>query len=277
MKKLYVAILMLLMFAISSCSFTKDKVVYIHDNSFKSLREENFINNVMELDVGFEDVSLGSDEEFLNYINEMSEKKNKSLYVISERFENLDVSGYLDNYIYLNNDINDNMRNLTIDQTKINYLLGIISGMYTRTNNVGVLYSSKYSDLNEEFTSFIEGVKVVNPRAYDSLIDGVNTLDVDSVDENGIEDFMKNNKSDVIFNLSSLEVTNDEKIVLTNGIKDEEFINIFYDYDTVIGDIQKNNSEDYVIDITNNVNVNLTNFPEEILNEVYKHMNLILN
>lgn len=277
MKKIYVAILILLIFTISSCSFTNDKIVYIHDNSFKVLSEENFKNNVMDLDVSFEDISLNSDEEFLKYFDDLPNKGRNTLFVISERFKEIDVSNILDNYVYLNNDANQNVNNITIDLTEINYLLGIISGLFTRTNSVAILYSSQYRDLNEEFISFIEGVKLVNPRAYDSLIDGYNTLDVDSVDENGINNFINDNGSDIIFNLSSLNINHENKLILTNSIKNEEFISILYDYNTIIGDIRKNSSKNYVIDITNNVDINLIDFPEEVLDLINKYMGIIFN
>ncbi len=273
MKKFYAAILMLLIFTISSCSFNKNKIIYIHDNSFKSLVEENFKNNIKDLSsFDYDEVIIEKEEGLLEYFTNLKKSDKNTIFILSEKFDGFDISPYTDKYMYLNDKESENTHTLVVDQSKINYMLGLISGLLTNNHSIAILYEEGFKDLEISMLSFMEGVKKVNPRAFDALYNKENILSINSIGDSDINNFIGNIGSDILFNLSTTDITNDQKIILSNNMKDENFINIFYNYENVINELQNSNFADYVMDITSDVDINLTNFPEEVLNLVKEYM-----
>lgn len=276
MKKLYVLVFMLLFLSISSCS-TKEEIIYLYTDKFKSLAEESFIYNMKKLNVNFKSVNIENDNLLLDYFNDLSDRQLKNnVFVISEGFSNVDISNKVNNYIYINNKNNPNLNNLDINQKEVSYLLGVISGVITRKNEVSIVYSKNLSDYNDNLTSFINGLKEVNLRAYDYFLDGKNLIDVDSINIGEISSYVS---GDIVFNLSNQELGLNDNIVLSLNMDDSsrDIIEILYKYDDFLENVRNNKGlNNFTISIYGgSIEFNLTNLPKEVLDIFQSYLDKI--
>ncbi len=284
MKKLYVVIFMILCFSLSSCK-SKQEVVFVHNEKFATIKEMTFADSVDKEDssIELENVIVNTKEEFLDYFESISKSKRKNkTFVISELFSDVLNNRELEdfNFVILGGD-NDREINLNVDQRHISYLLGVISGMMTRSNSVMIVYSNDLKDSYENALSFMAGVKRVNLRVYDSLINNRNVLDLSSIEvekqKSSLDEFVKNNNSDIIFYLS--DNLKDEILSLSEDLNKELFTlnnwgnkligGISYDYKTIFKDVlnSKNKDNNYLVNILNqNVSINLEKLPQEVRN-----------
>ena len=270
--------MILLIFAvITSCSKSKYQILFIRGKEAYSLGENLFEEYLRNLDFEFDSVILNNEEEFLEYLSSINQSKIKdNIFVISEKFSNSDIENEFNNsnYVYING-VLENRNNLKIDTKYVSYLLGAVSGMVTRSNSVSVIYSDTLKDYDENFSYYAEGIRRVNLRAYDLILNNENVLNLSlSADKVlDLKNFLESNSSDVVFYLgdNSIEVFDDSlKMVFTlNKSINNSFIDIFYDYGSVFEEIIKNLNtdfyKDYVISIkNNNISFNLDNLPLEI-------------
>lgn len=275
MKKIvYIVIFGVLFFSMSSCNKTEQEVIFLKNENLSSIGESSFIDNIKNSNFKFEEVILRSDEEFTTYLNSIlkSNKKSNKTFIVSEKFSN---NGIIDSNLIQINGNKEGNSNLNIYQKDLVYLFGVISGMITKSNNVSVIYSNKFEDYKEYMLSFIAGVKTVNLRAYDLLLNGVNTLNTaDFSDEEkrvNISNFVKNNKSDVVLYLD-VNISENLKDILEEKSKtifslyefiENDYLKISYIYDDIIN---KNfSSENYDLSLMNNtIKIDFTNLPDEL-------------
>lgn len=284
MKKLYAVVFMVLFFSLTSCE-TKQEVVFVHNEKFATIKEMTFADSVDKEDssIELENVIVNTKDEFLDYFESISKSKSKNkTFVISELFSDVLDNRELEdfNFVILGGD-NDREINLNVDQRHVSYLLGVISGMMTKTNSVMIVYSNDLKDSYENALSFMAGVKRVNLRAYDSLINNRNVLDLASIEpekkESYLKDFIKNNNSDIVFYLS--DDLNEEIYSLLNDLNKELFTlnewgnkligGISYDYKNIFKDLlnSKNKDTNYFVNILNqNVSINFEKLPQEVRN-----------
>lgn len=290
MKKIYVVIFVILLFSMKSCRSTEHEVIFLRNEKLSTIRESSLINSIQNSNFKFKSVVLNGEEEFDEYVNENLESKkikNKT-FIISEEFSNFininDESIY-SNLVYINS-IEEGKINLKIDQRHLSYILGVISGMLTRTNNVAIIYESELKDSFENVLSFIVGVKSVNLRAYDLLLNGENVLNLNSLLEEdkilNLENFIKNNKSDLILYLDNQLIDNvvniSEEVSKTlftlNEFQEELFISVSYLYEDIFSEIIGSNGEfgTYSVNILDNtIDINIDSLPEEI-NQVVRNV-----
>lgn len=275
MKKImYTVIFVVLFFSMSSCNKTEQEIVFLRNERINTIKESSFIENIKNLNLNFKEVILKSDEEFNNYLSDIlkSKKISNKTFIVSEEFYRNEI---IDNNLIQINGNKDGNYNLSIYQKDLVYLLGVISGMVTKTNNVAVIYSSNFKDYPEYMLSFIAGIKMVNLRAYDSLLNGVNTFNTADLSEenksSSIVSFIEDNKSDVFLYLDkgileNLSVILDQKektIFSLNDFVENDYLKVSYVYDDVTN--KSFDSGNYVLSLMNNtINVDLTNLPEEV-------------
>ena len=279
MRKLYVFIFIAIFLIMSSCSANGYDVIYIHSDEFETLAEENFKYNMEKLLDNFKVLNIPNDEEFIEYFNKLSneQKNNKNIFIVSEKFSNVDISDRIDKVIYINNKFNMDINNLLIDQKPVSYLLGIISGLVTRRNSIFILYSEDYVDHREIIDAFITGVREVNLRAYDSLssLENVKCITLDNKEE--IQEII-NSESDIVFNLSKEDIIVDDKFLFDLNMDNisENLVSILYDYGSFINIIESGKIATYSIGIHDeSIKFNLTNLPEEVVNIFNKYLNNI--
>ena len=289
MKKIYVVIFVILLFSMKSCISTEHEVIFLRNEKLSTIRESSLINSIQDSKFKFKSVVLNSEEEFGEYVKENLESKKirSKTFIISEEFSNLvninDESIY-SNLVYING-VEEGRINLKIDQRHLSYIFGVISGMLTRTNNVAIIYESELKDSFENVLSFVAGVKNVNLRAYDLLLNGENVLNLNSSSEEdkilNLESFIKNNKSDVIFYLDNQIIDNavniSEEVSKTlftlNEFQEELFVSVSYLYEDILSGIISSNVEfrTYNVNILDNtIDINIDNLPEEI-NQVVRN------
>lgn len=290
MKKIYVVIFVILLFGMKSCISTEHEVIFLRNEKLSTIRESSLINSIQDSKFKFKSVVLNSEEEFGEYVKENLESKkigNKT-FIISEEFSNLvninDESIY-SNLVYING-VEESRINLKIDQIHLSYIFGVISGMLTRTNNVAIIYESELKDCFENVLSFVAGVKNVNLRAYDLLLNGENVLNLNSLSEedkiSNLESFIKNSKSDLIFYLDNQLINNavniSEEVSKTlftlNEFQEELFVSGSYLYEDILSEIISSNGEfrTYNINILDNtIDINIEGLPEEI-NQVVRNI-----
>lgn len=278
MRKLYVFIFMAIFLIMSSCSPNGYDVIYVHSDEFKTLAEENFKYNMEKLLDNFKVLNVSNDEKFIQYFNELSneQKNNKNIFVISERFSNIDISDKISNLIYINGK-NIDANNLIIDQKSVSYLLGVISGLVTRKNSISILYMEDYADHKEIIDAFIAGVKEVNLRAYDMLSNLENVKCITSDNKEEIEEFIKGS-SDIIFNLSKEDIVVDDKFLFDLNMDDisENLIAILYDYENFKYMVESGEIKTHSISIYDkSIEFNLNNLPEEVVSIFNKYLNNI--
>lgn len=290
MKKIYVVIFVILLFSMKSCKSTEHEVIFLRNEKLSTIRESSFINSIQNSNFKFKSVVLNSEEEFGEYVKENLESKkirNKT-FVISEEFlnfENINDESIYSNLVYING-VEEGKINLKIDQRHLSYIFGVISGMLTRTNNVAIIYESELKDSFENVLSFIAGIKNVNLRAYDLLLNGENVLNLNSLSEEdnilNLESFIKNNKSDLIFYLDNQFINNavniskevSKNLFTLNEFQEELFVSVSYLYEDIFSEIISSNGEfgTYSVNILDNtININIDSLPEEI-NQVVRNI-----
>lgn len=290
MKKIYVVIFVILFFSMKSCRSTEHEVIFLRNEKLSTIRESSFINSIQNSNFKFKSVVLNSEEEFGEYVKENLESKkirNKT-FVISEEFlnfENINDESIYSNLVYING-VEEGKINLKIDQRHLSYIFGVISGMLTRTNNVAIIYESELKDSFENVLSFIAGIKNVNLRAYDLLLNGENVLNLNSLSEEdnilNLESFIKNNKSDLIFYLDNQFINNavniskevSKNLFTLNEFQEELFVSVSYLYEDIFSEIISSNGEfgTYSVNILDNtININIDSLPEEI-NQVVRNI-----
>ena len=283
MKKLYAVMFILLVFSMSSCSGAKQEVVFVRNEKFATIKESTFEDSVKSDDseINLENVIVNTKEEFLKYFENVSKsKRRKKTFVVSELFSDaIDNEEFKDfNLVILGGD-NDDEINLNVDQRHISYLFGVISGMMTRTNSVMLIYSNELKDSYENALSFMAGGKKVNLRAFDSLYNNRNVLDLSSIEkdkmESTLDDFVRNNNSDTIFYIS--DDLSEKILSLSSELNKELFTlsewgnnllgGVSYDYKNIFKDVLNGNNKEsnYLVDILNkNVSINLDKLPQEV-------------
>lgn len=290
MKKIYVVIFVILLFSMKSCRSTEHEVIFLRNEKLSTIRESSFINSIQNSNFKFKSVVLNSEEEFGEYVKQNLESKkirNKT-FVISEEFlnfENINDESIYSNLVYING-VEEGKINLKIDQRHLSYIFGVISGMLTRTNNVAIIYESELKDSFENVLSFIAGIKNVNLRAYDLLLNGENVLNLNSLSEEdnilNLESFIKNNKSDLIFYLDNQFINNavniskevSKNLFTLNEFQEELFVSVSYLYEDILSEIISSNGEfgTYSVNILDNtININIDSLPEEI-NQVVRNI-----
>lgn len=290
MKKIYVVIFVILLFIMKSCISTEHEVIFLRNEKLSTIRESSLINSIQDSKFKFKSVVLNSEEEFDEYVKENLESKkirNKT-FIISEEF--LNFVNINDEFIYSNlvyiNGVEESRINLKIDQRHLSYIFGVISGMLTRTNNVAIIYESELNDSFENVLSFVAGVKNVNLRAYDLLLNGENVLNLNSLLEedkiSNLESFIKNTKSDLIFYLDNQLINNavniSEEVSKTlftlNDFQEELFLSGSYLYEDILSEIISSNGEvkTYNVNILDStIDINIESLPEEI-NQVVRNI-----
>lgn len=275
MKKIiYIVIFGVLFFSMNSCKNTEREVVFLRNEVLSTIEESSFISNIKNLDLKFKEIILNNQEEFNEYVSGISNSKKNlnQTFIVSEVFSDNEIIN--SDLIYINGNREGNS-NLEIDQRDLIYLFGVVSGMITKSNNVSVIYSSGFKDFSEYLLSFIAGVKTVNLRAYDSLLNGENVLNTfefkDEEKKVNINNFIENNKSDVILYLDEDIIENlggvlEEKIKTIFSLYefiDNDYLKISYFYDDIIN---KNiDSKNYILSLSNNnISINFEGLPEEV-------------
>lgn len=275
MKKIiYIVIFGVLFFSMNSCKNTEREVVFLRNEVLSTIEESSFISNIKNLDLKFKEIILNNQEEFNEYVSGISNSKKNlnQTFIVSEVFSDNEIVN--SDLIYVNGNREGNS-NLEIDQRDLIYLFGVVSGMITKSNNVSVIYSSGFKDFPEYLLSFIAGVKTVNLRAYDSLLNGENVLNTfefkDEEKKVNINNFIDNNKSDVILYLDE-DIIENLGGVLEGKIKtifslyefiDNDYLKISYFYDDIVN---KNiDSKNYILSLSNNnISINFEGLPEEV-------------
>lgn len=293
MKKIYAVILVILLFNIKSCESTEHEIIFLRNEKLSTIRENSFINVIQNLNFKFNNVILNNEEEFSEYVRENLEFKNKT-FIVSEEF--LNFVNINDEFIYPNlvyiNGIEEGKINLKIDQRHLSYIFGVISGMLTRTNSLAIIYESELKDSFENVLYFIAGVKNVNLRAYDLLLNRENVLDLNSLSEEDkildLESFIKNNKSDIVYYLDNQFIDNafniSEQVSKTlftlNEFQEELFVSVSYLYEDIISEIVDSNGGfgTYSVSILDNtIDINIDSLPEEIKKVVRNTLDSIKN
>lgn len=285
MRKLYAVVFVLLVFSMNSCNASKQEVVFVRNEKFATIKESTFEDSVKGYDseIDLESVIVNTKEEFLTYLENVSKsKRKKKTFVVSERFSDvLDNGEFKDFNLVVLGGNSDGEINLNVDQRHISYLFGVINGMMTRTNSVMLIYSNELKDSYENALSFMAGVKRVNLRAFDSLANNRNVLDLSSVEKekmkSALNDFVRNNNSDMIFYIS--DDLSEEILNLSNELNKELFTlsdlgnnllgGVSYDYKNIFKDVLNGGNKDnnYLVNILNkNVSINLDKLPQEIKN-----------
>lgn len=285
MRKLYAVVFVLLVFIMNSCNASKQEVVFVRNEKFATIKESTFEDSVKSYDseIDLESVIVNTKEEFLTYLENVSKsKRKKKTFVVSERFSDvLDNEEFKDFNLVVLGGNSDGEINLNVDQRHISYLFGVINGMMTRTNSVMLIYSNELKDSYENALSFMAGVKRVNLRAFDSLANNRNVLDLSSVEKekmkSALNDFVRNNNSDMIFYIS--DDLSEEILNLSNELNKELFTlsdlgnnllgGVSYDYKNIFKDVLNGGNKDnnYLVNILNkNVSINLDKLPQEIKN-----------
>lgn len=288
MKKIiYMVIFGVLFFIMNSCNNVEQEVIFLRGDVLNTIGESSLIDNIKNSNLKFKEVILRSGEEFDKYLSgiQNSRKGLNQTFIVSESFSNNEIINSDFIQLYGNR---EGGYNLNIYQKDLVYLFGIVSGMITKSNNVSIIYSSNFKDFPEYLLSFIAGIKTVNLRAYDLILNGVNTLNTFGFNEDekkvNINNFIKNNKSDVIFYLDdniveNLSDTLDEKtktIFSLYDFIDNDYLKISYGYDDIIN--KNSNSGNYILSLVNNtININFDNLPEEVRLVVEGNFNRIMD
>lgn len=283
MKKIFIAFFGIILFvSLSACKSKKHEIILVQDEKIETLAEKSMLEDIREdkeLSFDFKNVKVSNQEGLNDYLKEFSNSKDKSnkTFIISEALNTISDEFKDYNIVYVNKN-GENNRTINIDQTHISYLYGIISGMLTRTNEVSVIYSKDILDSSKNMFAFISGVKNVNLRAYDYLSVGKNIFDVSEINgderEAAIENFIKNNKSDVIFYLNHTfneNISNifeqSSKLIFTLNEHSDPYVKVTYAYEDILQNIVNNDQKLNIVSFLNDtISMDISNLPEEVQN-----------
>lgn len=287
MKKIFVVILLILIFSMKSCGNTVQEIMFLRGKIVNTISENSFLNSMKNSNFKFKELIFENDDEFRDYIeNKMESKKiSNRKNIISSEFLNSD---YLNSDLFYINSNNENVYGINIEQSYLSYVFGIVSGMISRSNSVSIIYSGNLTDSSNQIISFMSGLKKVNLRAYDLICNNENIFDLSKVSDedilNRVQKFLDNSQSDVVFCLDENgkndiieELRSSMRTVFTlNEFDENGYLKISYGYENLFKKLFEDNGnvKKYNLSISNNtINVNTDNLPDEVRNIV----NLVLD
>lgn len=289
MKKIYVVILLILIFSMKSCGNTVQEIIFLRGKTINTVIENSFLNSMenSKFKFKFKEIIFENNEEFKDYIMKKleSKKKSKQKNIISSEFLSNDFLN--PNLFYINSN-NENLYGINIDQGYLSYVFGIISGMVSRSNSVSIVYSSDLKDSINQIIYFMSGLKKVNLRAYDLICNNENVFDLSKIlNENNIQELLNNSKSDVVFYLNGNDKnslieslrSSAETVFTLNEFDENGYLKISYDYESVFRDLFRNDEsvKKYNLSISQGtININTDNLPDEVKNIVNEVLNKIM-